>query len=261
MSVQQHLLDVASKAILTSTEKASITTSLYTMRSRISAHFGTDVSEQIQFGSSTRDTILPRKIDTNSDIDYMIVFRDTSYRPQTYLDRLRRFVSSKYSSSEVAQSNPTIVLNLNHIKFELVPAVRRSFAGLEIPSPAADFTDWIHTDPIGFNQNLVSANTAHSGNVKRMIRVIKYWNANNGYPFNSYLLEQHLVNSVAYEISFKNYLYSGIRGLSLPWHASATKIGKLDRAKQIVQNTINYENDDMPYSAESEIKKLAPVFW
>ena len=261
MSVQQHLLNVASKAILSSSEKASINTSLATMRTRLDSHFGAEITEKVQFGSSTRETILPRLIDAKSDIDYMVVFSDSQFRPQTYLDRLRRFVEAKYYSSDVAQSSPTIVLNLNHIKFELVPAVRRSFSGLEIPSPASDFTEWTPTDPTGFNNTLVSANISHSGNVKRMIRVIKYWNARNGYPFNSYLLEQNLVNYVSYEINYKNYVFAGIRGLSLPWDASSTKRNKLDRAKEIVDKTIYYENNDMPASAEAEIKKLVPVFW
>lgn len=261
MSVQQHLLNVASRAILSSTEKSSITTSLTTMRTRLDSHFGNEVSEKVQFGSSTRETILPRLIDTRSDIDYMVVFSDSQFRPQTYLDRLRRFVAAKYYSSDVAQSSPTIVLNLNHIKFELVPAVRRSFSGLEIPSPASDFTEWTPTDPTGFNNTLVSANTNHSGNIKRMIRVIKYWNARSGYPFNSYLLEQDLVNYASYEANFKNYVFAGIRGLSLPWNASITNRDKLERAKEIVNKTIDYENNEMPATAEAEIKKLVPVFW
>jgi len=55
----------------------------------------------------------------------MVIFNiyDGQGKPQTYLDRLRELAEVKYSTSEISQSNPTIVLALNHIKFELVPAV------------------------------------------------------------------------------------------------------------------------------------------
>jgi hypothetical protein len=76
----------------------------------------------------------------------MIVF-DTSEgqkKPQTYLNRLRRFAELKYSTSEVFQSSPTIVLSLNHISFELVPAIYNY--GYQIPSPASSWEEWMSTD-------------------------------------------------------------------------------------------------------------------
>jgi hypothetical protein len=63
-------------------------------------------------------------MDEKSDIDYMVVFSDRDYQPQTYLDRLRRFTEYYYQKSEIKQSHPTIQLELNHIRFELVPAVK-----------------------------------------------------------------------------------------------------------------------------------------
>src|SRR5690606_40140815 len=58
----------------------------------------------------SRGTILPRSMDEQSDIDYMVVFSDGSATPQTYLNRLKTFVEKRYGSSEIYQSSPTIVL-------------------------------------------------------------------------------------------------------------------------------------------------------
>lgn len=129
MSVLSYLQKRASDGVLSGDEKTSVNTSISTLKSRLGYHFTSGLKEHFRFGSSTRDTILPRSMDEHSDIDYMVVFSEGGYAPQTYLDRLRRFVDAYYSTSEVKQSSPTIVLQLNHIKFDLVPALAELWSG------------------------------------------------------------------------------------------------------------------------------------
>lgn len=261
MSVLSHLKDTASGLVLSSSEKSSIDTSINTLRSRLNDWFVSDIKEQIKFGSSTRGTILPRKADERSDIDYMIVFdNENDYKPQTFIDRLKTFASIKYSTSEIHQSHPTVVLELNHIKFDLVPAYKSGwiFETTYIPAPNSDFTDWISTDPNGFNQKLTNMNNSHSYLIKPMIRLVKYWNAYNSYVFYSYELEQKLLEPSYWLCSnLKDYVFAAIKSLST-WGLPQYKADKVQRAKDIVEKTIEYENDDMPISAESEIKKLIP---
>ena len=123
MSVNSYLQDLGSSLVLNSNEKSSITTSIDTLKSRLTSYFGDNVLDKIIFGSYTRETILPRKVDENSDIDLMVVFENLdNYKPQSFLNRLKSFAETKYKTSEIYQSSPTVVLELNHIKFELVPA-------------------------------------------------------------------------------------------------------------------------------------------
>ena len=188
----------------------------------------------------------------------MVVFKDSKYKPQTYIDALKRFAEEKYSSSEIAQSHPTVVLNLNHIKFDLVPAITTWGTGYQIPAPASEYLDWLSTYPNGFNQTLIAANKQHGNHVKPMIRIVKYWNAQNGYLINSFELEQHLVANISWHASLKEYVYAAVEGLNVPWGAAQWRKDKVTRAKQIVANTRQYERDNMPSNAESEIKKLVP---
>ena len=93
-----YLVSVARALVLSEDEKQQIKTSISTLRARLNAWFGNDVKKQYQFGSSIRETILPRSVDSGSDIDYMIVFGNKDkYKPATLLNRLRRFVENKYS--------------------------------------------------------------------------------------------------------------------------------------------------------------------
>lgn len=156
MSVLSFLTDTASSAVLSTTEQSSITTSITTLQSRMALHFDSGViAQHFRFGSSTRGTILPRSMDEQSDIDYMVVFSDGSATPQTYLNRLKTFVEKRYGSSEIYQSSPTIVLELNHIKFDLVPATKTWLGELQIPNGSGG---WMTTNPNDFNATLEAKN-------------------------------------------------------------------------------------------------------
>ena len=255
MTVNSYLINRASSAVLSATEQASINTSIGTLQSRLNSHFGTNLSIHFRFGSSTRGTILPRKMDADSDIDYMIVFKEGGNTPQTYLNRLRKFVDTYYASSEVKQSSPTIVLELNHIKFDLVPALSSAWGGYQIPNgPNA----WQATNPNDFNASLTAKNTSNHSLIKPTIRLVKYWNAVNNYVFDSFALEKWIVDQSYWLISTqRDYLFQTFDKLGVPTDTQWRK-ERVERAKKIVTDTRAWEAGGYPVSAESEIKKLIP---
>ena len=75
MSVNSYLCLLASELVLSGNEKNSITTSIETLKRRLGSYFAQEeIKDNFIFGSYTRFTILPRKFDDESDIDFMIVF-------------------------------------------------------------------------------------------------------------------------------------------------------------------------------------------
>ncbi|MBN1181669.1 MAG: hypothetical protein JXB49_05225 [Bacteroidales bacterium] len=262
MSVLSYLQTTASNLVLSANERTSIDNSIATLRTRLVDYSGGSIIEQIKFGSYTRATILPRRADPQSDIDYMIVFDNVgNNRPQTFIDRLRRFAEARYSTSEVHQSHPTVVLELNHIMFDLVPAYRSSVmfgSILYIPGPRSSYADWITTDPNAFNSRLTERNNSSRDLIKPMIRLVKYWNASNDYVYYSYELEQKLLDNW-YMLcnNLKDYFYVAINNLNtagLPQY----KIDKVQRAKDIITRVKNFESSNLSDSAETEITKLIP---
>lgn len=256
--------DLADSAYLRDTQRESINRSIRTLQSRLSTYFVGELTEHFIFGSYTRDTILPRSMDEQSDVDYIVVFNSNNFKPQTYLDKLKRFVEFYYSRSEITQSNPTIVLTLNHIKFELVPAINTLFYGLQIPAKRADLNDWISTDPNDINQTLSDTNKDNKNLIKPMIRLVKYWNAKNNYPFASFELEKmlaersYIIVSLMTSGQLKDYFFDAIESLSLDWGAAQYKKDVLNRAKKIVQDTKYNLEQGWVHLAEDEIKKLLP---
>lgn len=256
MSVLSYLTSKASDAVLSTAEKDSINRSISTLQSRLDGYFGNDLKSHFRFGSSTRGTILPRVMDEHSDIDYMIVFKDGDSVPQTYLDRLRRFVEKYYATSEIYQSSPTIVLVLNHIKFDLVPAKTMWYGGFQIPDGSGG---WQDTDPNDFNSKLEEKNKSNSNLIKPTIRLAKYWNAVNGYLYDSFSFEKWIVGQWFLGCANqRDYLFTVFDNLSPENEQTQWRKDKLNRAKQIVANVREYERQDMPATAEKEVKKLIP---
>ncbi|MDI9867554.1 hypothetical protein QM480_24630 [Flectobacillus sp. DC10W] len=264
MSVQTHLSTTSSRLILTSDEDISIYNSISTLQTRLKDWFGNAVVSHFMFGSYTRNTILPRNIDTNSDIDYMLVFDNSdSKKPQAFLDRIKKFVDAKYSTSEVYQSYPTIVLKLNHIKFELVPAYKYSvwYDSFKIPSKVT-YDNWIDTDPSKLKIELTNKNTDTKSLIKPLVRLLKYWNVRENKIYSSYEIERFVIDNIFVQTSsIKTIFFEAIDDLyAKRWSLPEYKRLKVEKAKDIVDKTRKYEYDGMPYKAEEEIKKLIPVY-
>ncbi len=259
MSINTYLSNLASDLILSDQENENIRVSINTLETRLNSWFETDIIEKFKFGSYTRNTILPRKVDDSSDIDYMVVFNNyDNCTPQTYLNRLKKFVENYYSTSEIHQSSPTIVLKLNHIKFELVPAYK-GWTSYYIPDGNGS---WMLTNPNDFNSKLTKANNNNSYKIKPLVRLIKYWNINSNYRyFSSYKMEEKIANSYEFGSYFLNsytdYVKS-IFNLLKDMTYNPDVINRINRALDRINKSIELENAGKPYSALEEIKKVFP---
>lgn len=255
MSVLSHLNFVARNAVIDPYEKESIKRSIATIQTRLNYYFPDQLENHFIFGSYTRGTILPRFMDSESDIDYMIVFSDTDKTGATYITRLFNFANYYYTRSDIYRSSPTVGLDLNHIRFDLVPAIN-TFFGLQIPDKNGA---WQSTTPNDFNKSLESTNSTNRSLIKPTIRLVKYWNALNGYVYESFALEKMIVSMLFFGCANqKDYFFTAMDNLELGLFAPRWKQDRLYRAKQIIRNVKSYEYRQSYDLAELELKKLIP---
>lgn len=195
-SINSRLQSIASDLFIkyASTERTYINEKIENLKKNLNDWFGNSISEIIVFGSYKRDTILPRKFDEYSDVDILVVFSNAEQErtPETYRTRLKKFAENKYSTSTVLKDHPSIILEMNKIKFDLVPS-RKSNTWFSTTYQIPDKSGyWMDTDPIGFNAKVTEANTKYNYIVKPLIRLFKRWNAYNNYPFSTFELEQKI---------------------------------------------------------------------
>lgn len=255
MSINSYLDSLASDLVLSSSEDDKIEGSVSTLKTRLTLYFGSEVTEKKVFGSYDRGTILPRKADDDSDVDLMVVFKNpNNYLPQSFLNRLKTFAEKYYSRSEIYQSFPTIVLELNHIKFELVPAYN-SYGTYYIPDGPSR---WIWTDPDTTKDKVVESNRSNSYKLKPVLRLMKHWNVNkNRRSMKAYKLEEVIADELKYayitcstKVDYVKRAFEAIR------YQTATD--RVRTALDHISKALDYEKQGYNALALSEIKDVFP---
>ena len=113
------------------------------------------------------------------------------------------------------------------------------------------------TNPNDFNATLEAKNKEHKSLIKPTIRLMKYWNARNGFPFESFILEKWICSlNFWFPTNQKGYLFSVINKLSTDYRYPKWKNNEISRAKNIVAKTMQFEKEEMPVEAERTIMKL-----
>lgn len=231
MTVNAYLEDLATRAIIREDEKEGIQISIDTITNRLENYdsYRNQINKILIFGSYKRRTIISRQFDDNSDIDIMVVFgkvingfaitpRNYQFqKTQFYLSYLKDFAESKYSRSEIYKSHPAIVLELNHIKFELVPAIIDDWGKYKIPNNKI-FNNWLYQEWMDTNPDDLDGKLENNQTLRMLVRVAKIWNAKHGYIFTSYELEKWIVNQPFYFGNLAQHFYIFCNNLHLYNH-------------------------------------------
>lgn len=263
MSINSYLAKLQNELYVNGNEREKIRKSIDTISSRLNMYFGVGkncehkIIKKETFGSYSRDTMISRKYDEKSDVDYMVVFEDANkYTPQTCLNWLKGFAEHWYATSIVKQSLPTIVIELENIKFELVPAYETAWGSKYI---ALNNSTWQYTNPKELNDKMLDVNDKTSYEFKRIVRSIKYWNIKKNYrKYISYELETFLTNKFQYFYSYCNskfdYLYWTFYFLGQYKYVDEYVTTRIEKAKKCIQNAKEYETRGYSSLAEEQIK-------
>lgn len=264
IGLNNHLKRISSELFIkySGEERRKIDKSVDNIINKLDEYFDDEIDDPILFGSYTRDTILPRRFDPNSDIDILIQFNTHDYdklKPESYRSQLKRFAEDNYPYSIVVKDHPSIVLELNHIKFDLVPAIFDKgffYDSIEIPNKNGG---WMETEPDKFNDELTKANTRYNSIVKPVIRLIKYWNASHGYPYFSFELETAIADMDFSNDNLESGFLYAIKKLStydLPnWAANKVEVLKSD-ANWVKEYL---EREDI-FKAKKALDRILPGF-
>lgn len=238
----------------------NISRSLKILDKNLKEHFANELHFLNVFGSYARGTILPRQFDKNSDIDILIGFRtnDSKLKPESYRERLLKFALKYYPSAKIMKDHPSIVIELNHINFDLVPGIFDNgvfYDSIEIPDKDGG---WMETEPAQFNKKLTDANTSYKSIVKPIVRFLKAWNANERYPFYSFELESAIVDMSFSGDSFATGFLYAIDNLptnSLS-NVSSKKVDVLRNNAKWVREYL--EREDL-VKAKEVVRRIIPV--
>jgi predicted nucleotidyltransferase len=238
-----------------SVEGKKIQTSVENLIKNLKAEFGSDIVDVRVFGSYKRGTFLRRRFDENSDIDLMILFNheNLDVRPITYRKYLGEFSNNYYPNSLSFKSQPAIVLELNYIKYDLVPA----YLDNDLYIPKSD-TDWMTTEPDAFESTVNQKDKNNKNLIKPVIQLLKAWNAKAGYPLQSYFLEKEIVEDFyVFPKNLEDYFFNVIY-----WLNSSDKVSvdsKLDALKQNARKVRKALSEDKEKQAFTWLSHILPI--
>jgi len=255
LSINNFLRDLSHRYYISSdsTESNKIESSIGFLSRSIKTNLGNKVTKIVKFGSYDRETMLPRKYDENSDVDLMIVFDQNicGVKPETYRNWLRNFAELKYQRSFVKKDFPTVVLELDHIKFDLVPTIILK-QKCHIPD---NNIGWIKTDPEGFNKQLSDSNRRYNSIVKPIIRLLKAWNSSKGQPYSSYQLEMFVTVISFQGHTIESGFFYAIDKISMDKLSKISK-KKVEHLKDDKNWLVTYLNRGDEKSAIIRLKKI-----
>ena len=235
------------------------------LQKQLKAKLGDKIKQQLIFGSYSRDTILPRDYDEKSDIDLLIVFKHSKFErtPNTYRNWLYDFADRNYRKrygTTILRSHPTVAIRLRKIHFDLVPAkYEEEWWGsgrYMIPDKNGG---WMQTNPNDVKTNLTAANKRHNNLVKKVIRLLKAWNAKSKYPFDSYLLENHLAQQYYIGTSLQDVFFQAARSLNFGYYDSLKKQAKVKSLKKNISTVEQALYEGNIDRAKHWLHKILPV--
>lgn len=155
-----------------------------------------DVEHDFLTGSYKRDT----KTKPLKDVDIFCVLGgdDKAYRdqpPGVVLEAFRKCLADKYGESKVSSQRRSVTVDFDVrgqedrvMSFDVIPAFTKG-DHYEIPDTSI-LSGWTETNPKVHEEKATDANKAFDGHWKRLVRMTKKWNENQGKPIKpSFLIE------------------------------------------------------------------------
>lgn len=212
MDVNTYLTNLDKYLVLEKDKKDKIEKSIGFIKQKLWGIFQDRLTEVKVFGSFAKDTYINQDLD--SDVDILVVFKSKDFQPQTYLNQIKSFATDHYSRSNIYPDHPTIAIEMEHVKFEIVPAIYVSTDEVRIPAPRTKDLKWITSYPTRIQTKLNDKDKNNKELIKPLIRIFKYLNALNNKPYSSFEIEKFIVNKTYDCKDLKDYFYSAAYSLT-----------------------------------------------
>ncbi|MBS1508196.1 MAG: nucleotidyltransferase domain-containing protein [Bacteroidetes bacterium] len=260
--IDSHLSKLVKQLTIDKIKKETIDNSFEILKGKIWAQYQDRVKSVELFGSYQRGTKLPQSVDNNSDVDILVIFKSNDFQPATLLKHLYQFADSQYSRSDVTTDHPTVVIEMTNVRFEIVPAYweEHTFLSdeLKIPAPRNKELKWITTEPHELKLELDEKNKDENNLITPLIKLIKYYNAQRGRPFDSYLIEHHAIKLDYDGETLKDYLFTFIEELDTD-NATSQQAKFVEELKLRRKNILTLEESKMEDYAIQELNKFLPL--
>jgi|GEM_PF-2085126 len=187
ISVSGAFTDLLTRLRLTEPQSATAATRVTGIKAFLNDHF-TMAEAPFTIGSYRRGTI----IRPERDLDILAPFSYSHYKARydndsrALLYLLRDRLNDGYATTTVSARQVAVRLDFSVIRADVVPAFRRDGGGYFIPNGK---NRWSATNPAYHTRLITDRNQALENMLTPLIRIIKFWNLQNGAHLTSFHTE------------------------------------------------------------------------
>lgn len=163
------------------------------------------VSHTFLTGSYKKKTL----INPANDIDVFVVLKDYSQNryhanyitPHTILNKLKKDLQKTYPNTNIKQDKPCIIINFEHITFELTPAIEienywGEYSEFYIPEMSKNNIWQKVENPRVLENLLTQKNQSLNQKLNPLIKMMKKWKVNNNIKIPSFEMEKMAIDSL-----------------------------------------------------------------
>jgi hypothetical protein len=131
---------------------------------------------------------------SEADVDVMVILHyghnEGWYTPSgttRALDRFKAILDSAYPSTSKRRDRNCIRMEFSEFKLDVVPTFRWRGGYYKIPDSVRQ--EWVDTNPLAFAEKITQVNTRMDRTFVPLIKMVKGWNREVGWPIQSFHLE------------------------------------------------------------------------
>ena len=191
-SVAAAFKELKANLEITGLQKSTVSTRQQNVRDAVAKDLS--MLDSFLTGSYSRSTMIsPLK---EADVDIFLVL-DASYYSEngqaSLLDKVRQTLLKTYTKSpKISRNGQAVTITFTDFIVDVVPGFYRKGGGFLIPD--SHLNKWIPTDPKIHVSHATNHNKTHNGDLVPLIKMMKGWNKNKGFPFVSFYLELICIN-------------------------------------------------------------------
>ena len=150
---------------------------------------------------------------SEGDVDVMVILNygthkdwDNSEGTIKALDRFKAILDEAYPNTTKRRDQNCITMQFAEFRLDVVPAFKYDTGYYSIPDSVRKL--WVYTDPFKFAEKVTEINTRMGGTYVPLIKMIKGWNRNVGWPIRSFHLECMMMQR--YQSYTQGYTYDSM---------------------------------------------------
>ena len=177
---------------ITDRQEGLVSTTRANVVGQLAANIALGTERSLVIGSYDRHT-LTRYL-SEGDVDVLVTLAypanaawNTSAGATQALDRFKAVLDAAYPSTRKRRDRHCLTMHFAEFRLDLVPAFRYEDGHYTIPDSVEG--RWMETDPIAFAALITNLNRAMGGTFIPLIKMVKGWNRQSGWPISSFHLE------------------------------------------------------------------------